>query len=795
MIGKTISHYEVLEKLGEGGMGVVYKARDLRLGRFVAIKVLGPGAHRGDRRERFLQEARAASSLNHPNIITIHEIVSSGDSTVTGAFQPESIVMEFVNGVTLADLLHQRPLPVTDAARIGTQIAAAVAAAHSIGIVHRDLKPANVMVTEDGLAKVLDFGLAKLAAADDGAVSVPELRESESTRTMHLAQRPKTTEGTIIGTVAYMSPEQAQGKAVDGRSDIFSFGAVLYEMVTGERAFHGGSSLATLTAVLRDDPRPFAEGLGLPPELEQIILHCLRKEPKDRFQSMAEVRDELDRLHLMLRSAAVMSVTQMSGLLSTVWRPPQAAVTPSIAVLPFLNLSSDKENEYFSDGLAEEIINALTRLGNIRVTARTSAFAFRDERQDVKQIGSKLGVAHVLEGSVRKSGNRVRISVQLIGVESGNNLWSERFDREMTDVFEIQDEISQVVAGTLRVRLSSQSGTDLDPARPVAQLVKRYTENLEAYDLYLKARFELYKMTREGLDAAERLFGEAIKLDPNYAMAYDGLAYTLFSRGLLGFSPATEAMPKARTAVRRAIELDASLADAHATLGAILALHDQDWVAAEREFLLAISLNGASPASRDMYAFFFLRPAGRIEEAIAETQQALSLDPLSILFRVHLGFLFYLERNYEHAIAQFRKVLEISPDYYLGHAMLGQVYTVAGDYARAFACYEKAQSADADSRFVESLQAMTLAAARRVDEARKLEASIEARMGTEYISPVSLAYVFTFLGDRDAAFEKLEQGLAFRDPNILGLNSNPIFDSLREDPRYTGLLRKMRLIT
>jgi serine/threonine-protein kinase len=505
---------------------------------------------------------------------------------------------------------------------------------------------------------------------------------------------------------------------------------------------------------------------------------------------MTEVKDDLERLYLMMRSATMLSMTQVG---SGVWRHIAPKALPSVAVLPFLNLSSDKENEYFSDGLAEEIINALTRLGNLRVTARTSAFVFRGAQQDVKQIGGKLGVANVLEGSVRKAGNRVRVSVQLIGVEEGNNLWSERFDREMTDVFEIQDEISQAIAAKLKVRLGSQSGSGPDTARPAGALVKRYTENLEAYDLYLKGRFELYKMTRDGLDAAKALFGEAIRLDANYALAYDGLAYALYSEGFLGFVAPNDAMPKAKDAVRRALELDPGVGEAHATLGVILALHEWDWVGAEREFLRAIGLNGASPVSRDMYAFFFLRPVGRIEEAIAETQQALSLDPLSILFRVHLGFLFYLERQYEHAIAQFRKVLEISPEYYLAHAMLGQVYTLAGNFAHALDCYEKARSADSDSKFVDSLKAMTLAAANRREEALLLAGKIAERAAGDYISPVSIAYIFTFLGEAGRAFENLERGLDERDPNLLGLKSNPIFDPLRTDARYSALLRKMHL--
>ena len=417
-------------------------------------------------------------------------------------------------------------------------------------------------------------------------------------------------------------------------------------------------------------------------------------------------------------------------------------------MLPFLNLSSDKENEYFSDGLAEEIINALTKLENLRVTARTSAFAFRGEKQDIRQIGQTLQVANVLEGSVRKAGNRVRISVQLIDASNDNNLWSERYDREMTDVFEIQDEISQAIVAKLKVRLASPSSPDGPVAG--APLVKRYTENLEAYNLYLKGRYELYKMTREGLDASKQLFQEAIRLDPNYALAHDGLAYCWYSEGFLGFVAPKDAMPRAKTAVRRAIELDESVAEAHATLGVILALFDWDWSGAQREMTRSIELNAASPSSRDVYAFYYLRPVGSIDEALSQTQQALALDPLSILFRVHLAFLFYVQRNYEHSIAQFRKVLEMSPQYYLAHAMMGTVYTQAGRFDEALACYARAREADPNSKFVDSLEATTLALAGKRAEAAAMLEEILRRAAKDYISPVSIAYIFTALGDKNA---------------------------------------------
>jgi serine/threonine protein kinase/Flp pilus assembly protein TadD len=786
MVGTTISHYEVLEKLGEGGMGLVYKARDLQLGRFVAVKVLiSRPDESSDNRARFIQEARAASSLNHPNIITIHDIVTD----VVNVGEGDCIVMEFVRGRTLAEQIESGSIPIVDCLKFAMQIADALAAAHNIGIIHRDLKPANVMVTPEGHAKVLDFGLAKLAGEPHGTgLNGDVFGESDKTMSITVEGHPKTAEGSIIGTVAYMSPEQAQGQRIDQRSDIFSFGAVLYEMVTGQRAFQGGSGLATLTAVLRDDPQEFSQtGVEAPAEVQEVVMRCLRKDPDQRYQSMGDVKDAIEQIYFASRSG----ILQLS---SGVWkRSASARAIPSIAVLPFLNLSSDKENEYFSDGLAEEIINALTRLENLRVTARTSAFIFRDAQQNIRQIGETLHVSSVLEGSVRKAGKRMRISVQLIDVAEGHNLWSERYDREMTDVFEIQDEISQAIVANLKVKLAGHSESGIDPSRPMAPLVKRYTENLEAYNLYLKGRFELYKMTREGLDASRSMFEEAIRLDPKYALAHEGLAYFWYQEGFLGFVAPKEAMPKAKASVRRALELDDSVAEAHATLGAIMALYDWDWDGAERELMRSIELNGASPVTRDVYAFYYLRPVCRIDEAVRQTQHALSLDPLSILFRVHLGFLFYIQNQYEHAIAQFRKVLEMNPIYYLAHALMGNVYTQTGQFDAALACYARAREADASSKFVASLEAMTLAVAGRRTEAVAMLDEITQRAVNDYISPVSIAYVYTALGDKDRAFENLDRAIYDRDPNILGLRSNPIFQSLRTDARYHAILSKMRL--
>ncbi len=454
-------------------------------------------------------------------------------------------------------------------------------------------------------------------------------------------------------------------------------------------------------------------------------------------------------------------------------------------------MSSDKENEYFSDGLAEEIINALTNINGLRVTARTSAFAFRGKEQDIRGIGETLNVASVLEGSVRKFGNRVRVTVQLISVADGYQLWSERFDRELTDVFAIQDEISQRVVETLRVRLAEQTSGD---AQATTSLIKRRTANFDAYNVYLKGRYELNQMTREGLVNSKRHFEEAIQLDPDYALAYDGLAYAHYTEGFLGFVAPRQSMPLAKAAVLRALDLDESIAEGHATLGVILALYDWDWAGAEKEFVRSIELNGSSPAARDVYAFYYLRPVGRIDDAIVEMQHALALDPLSVLYRVHLGFLFYLRRDTAHAVDQFKKALEINPRYYLAYGMMGPAFVLDGRFDEAIATYQQAKLMDAASKFVDSLLATAYAAAGRSEEAVALLNQVLHLASREYVSPVSIAYIYAALGEKDAAFTQLQTAVENRDPNLLGLKSNPAFDRLRSDPRYTALLTSMRLV-
>ena len=482
MIGQTLGHYRIEAKLGEGGMGEVYRARDTVLGREVALKVLPPDQLQADRLQRFLCEARAASQINHPNVVAIHEISES-----TGV---HFIVMEYVAGKTLSETISPKGLETEQVVHYARQIVASLAKAHASGVVHRDLKPANIMVTTDGMIKVLDFGLAKLHepnAVDEDALTAVE-----------------TAPGVILGTAAYMSPEQAMGRPVDARSDIFSFGLVLYEMLSGRRAFDGETPMSIIAALLHKEPRPLKEVVPKTPrDLERIVARCIHKEPDRRFQSAVDLR---------------LALEDLQGTAD-------ADTTPSIAVLPFTNLSPDKENEYFSDGLAEEIINALSHVLGLRVAARSSAFSFRGKDVEMSEIARKLSVEHVLEGSVRKAGNRIRVTTQLVKASDGFQAWSGRYDREMTDVFAVQDEIAQAIVEKLKGKLSTA---------PLASSSERHTRNPDAYNAYLRGRHYLWRIDVASVNRARECFEKAIALDPNYALAYTGIATGLFMLPVIG---------------------------------------------------------------------------------------------------------------------------------------------------------------------------------------------------------------------------------------------------------------------
>lgn len=731
MIGQTISHYKILEKLGEGGMGVVYKAQDTKLNRVVALKFLPHGLHANEaERSRFQQEAQAASALNHSNICTIHDISEEGEQ--------QFIVMEFVDGKTLREMI---PLQKTQGAiDYAIQIGEALQEAHSKGIVHRDIKTDNIMVNSKNQIKVLDFGLAKLKGS---------LRLTKTLST--------------VGTLAYMAPEQIQGGEVDARSDIFSFGVVLYEMLTGHVPFRGEHEAAMLYSIVNEEPQPLSDfRKDIPSNIASIVLKVLQKNPLSRYQTMQEVISDL-------KNAPAIQLLKQEK---------------SIVVLPFENLSPDADQEYFSDGLTEEVISDLSAVRSIRVISRSSAMTFKGTKKKIPEIAREVNVQYVLEGSVRKAGNNLRITAQLIEAITDAHVWADKYSGTLDDVFDIQEKVSRSIVVALELALLHEEGE---------RIAKRYTNSLEAYNMYLKGRYFWNKRGEQGFRRAIEYFEQAIREDSSYSLAHAGLADCYSLLPWYSNFPPKEAYLKAKSAALNALEADNSVSEAHNSLAFAITFYDWDWEGAEREFKRAIALNPRNAHAHHWYANYLSCMADSAQ-ALAEIARARELDPLSLIINQDTGYMFYYAHRYDEAIEALQKTIEMDPNFICTHLCLGWAYLQKSMCESALEELQKELALSTGYReLVESWIGVTYALMNRKEESLQVLEGLIERSKETYISPYLFAIQYSSLENDDRAFQCLERAMEERHINICFLKVDPILDRLRSDTRFTDLLRKMRL--
>jgi serine/threonine-protein kinase len=759
--------YRIEKEIGRGGMGRVFVAHDRKLGRDVAIKVLASGLHGEEALRRFEQEARATCALNHANILDVHDIGMHEGSPY--------IVSELLHGITLRERLRKGRLSMQEASGYALQLAQGLSAAHEKGIVHRDLKPENLFITEEGRLKILDFGIAKLVAP-----MTPETGETLP------SPQPHTEEGAILGTVGYMSPEQVRGQPADQRSDVFSFGAIVYEMLAGRSAFERDTAVETGYAILNDEPPPLPGDVSA--TLRRLVQRCLAKRPEDRFQSARELVDVLApagverapaqrRIYRWALGGAAALILVALAVIG--WRLRARGEGPgnSIAVLPFVNMSGDRENDYFSDGITEELIHALANVEGIRVSSRTSAFAFKGKDVGVRKIGEELNVATVLEGSVRREGGRVRVTAQLVNAGDGYHLWSKTYDRELKNIFALEDELARSIAQALAPRLG---------AREPAPLVRPATVSTAAHDAYLRGRYFWNQRTPESLRRAISSFQQAIAEDPSYALAYAGLGESYLLLAEYARTPVAEQLPKAKQAVQRAVELDATLAEAHAALG-LISHYEYDWSTAEREYRRAIELNPQYATAHQWYSRL-LRMTGRVAEARTEIDHARRLDPTSLIINSNSAEIHIAAHEYAEAIEDARKTLELDPHFDDVRGSLARAYAQTGRYAEAL------REIDALPRDLSlGLRGYVLAISGQRDAARRVLTEYMDQAGRGHISPSSVALIHVGLGDKDAAFAWLDKAYAEREPELGQLSGGPLWDSLRSDPRFARLLQRLHL--
>ncbi len=752
--GSKVGPYEVVSLLGEGGMGEVYRARDPRLGREIAIKILA--MHSADDAEsiaRFEREARAVASLQHPNILSIYDFGKQGTTFF--------VVTELLEGKTLRDELRNMPLSWRRAVELGAEIAEGLAAAHAKAIVHRDLKPENIFLTQDGRVKILDFGLAQadpLLTQDDEA-QVPTRKWFQ------------TDPGTIIGTLGYMSPEQLRGEVVDGTADIFSLGCILFEMLTAKRPFQRTSGAATIAAILKDEIPREELSAAAPPEMQRIIEGCVEKSRSSRFQS---ARD----LSLTLRALGSGSIAVKSDILTSLANPraKRSKAIDSLAILPLQNTTSDPESEYLSDGITDGIINQLSQLPKLKVMARSTVFRYKGSNVDPQGVGRELRVRAVLTGRLQHVGNRLVIAVELVDANDGSQIWGETYNRELADLVQLQEEMSREIAEKLRIKLTGAEKK---------KLRKKQTENTEAYQLYLKGRFQWNKRTEESLRKGIALFNLAIESDPAFAAAYAGLSDSYITLATNVPLPPREAMPKAKAAVTRAIEIDDGLADAWASLGGIRLWYEWDWQGAETAYRRAIELNPNYATAHDGYSML-LCARGRFDEAIEQINKASDLDPLSRIIAVHAGWPFYFARDYESAVRCFRKALELDENFIPAHGWLGMALGQQGRFEESLDAFRRAISVERTPILVAML-GHTYAISGDRAEAEKVLDLLRVEAKQRYVSPYDVAVVHVGLGDRQAALRELAAASEDRSAWMIFFDVDPRLDPLRDEPRFARL--------
>jgi serine/threonine-protein kinase len=745
LAGTTLGNYEIESLLGRGGMGVVYKARQISLDRPVALKLLPPTLSSDNSFvKRFQREARAVAKLTHPNIIHIYDV---GREKGLHYFS-----MEYLEGRTLDEILREKgKLDVDEAVRIISQAAHGIEHAHEHRILHRDIKPSNIILDTRGNIKVMDFGLARMAG-----------------------DRSKLTQsGTLMGTLDYMSPEQCRGEELDEQTDIYSLGVVLYEMLTGRPPFDAPNEAALIHKITNEEPAAARNvNPDVPAELNAVLERSMCKYRRNRYASISELLEDIGKHKGLAQLRAVVG----------------PRTSPSIAVLPFVNMSADPEQEYFCDGLAEELINALTQIEDLKVIARTSAFSFKGRNVNVREIGRELDVGTILEGSVRKAGNRLRITAQLVDTARGHHLWSEKYDREMKDIFAIQDEISEAIVAELKPKLLKEEKV---------KFARRQTVNLEAYNLYLRGRHFWNRRSEEGLNRAVECFKRAIEKAPDYATAYAGLADCHISLAMYGFLSPKDAYPKAREAALKAMEIDDAVAEAHTSLATIKYNFDWDWERAEKEYKRATELNPGYATAHHWYAGY-LRVMGRSEEAIAEIERALELDPFALgINSLHAGILMH-SGQYDRAIEASKKTLELDPNFPAAHTNLGATYFFKGMHEEALAAFQRAEKLQQGKAGGMIGKASVYAYMGRTGEARQILGELLELRKKQYVPAFFLAFVYFLLGEIDHGFEWLGNACEERDDWLLQMVKSPIildFLNIHSDPRYIALLKKIGLDT